>query len=188
MGLLWVSFKMLLSKIDFESFQNGSTPPVWEQSKCPHIWFSEKRAENKLLGRWGTYRRKNNLGGWRSMEGLEAGKNQGMEKSLFKAFLITLHLHSWVRTPPLAHTRMWLMSQNPCSRNGKQPIPVFLPGTFHGQRRLVGYCQWGRKKLDTTEWLNMHSTPPPSHTTESVWVFRDSWKWAWSLEKAKTLL
>ena len=99
MGLLWVSFKMLLSKIDFESFQNGSTPPVWEQSKCPHIWFSEKRAENKLLGRWGTYRRKNNLGGWRSMEGLEAGKNQGMEKSLFKAFLITLHLHSWVRTP-----------------------------------------------------------------------------------------
>ena len=174
MGLLWVSFKTLLSKIDFKSFQNVSTPPVWEQSKYPHIWFSEKRAENKLLGRWGTYRRKNNLGGWRSMEGLEAGKNQGVDKSLFKAFLITLHFHSWVR--------------NPWSRNGKQPIPVFLPGIFHGQRSLVGYCQWGSKKLDTTEWLNMHSTPPPSYTTEAVWIFRDSWKWEWSLEKAETLL
>ena len=146
---MWVSFKMLLSKIDFKSFQNGSIPPAWEPNKCPHIWFSEKRPENKLLGRWGTYRRKNNLGGWRSMEGLEAGKNQGAEKSLFKAFLITLHLHSWVR--------------NHWSGNGKQPIPIFLPGTFHGQRSLVGYCQWDCKKLDTTEWLNMHSSPPPSY-------------------------
>ena len=24
-----------------------------------------------------------------------------------------------------------------------QPTPVFLPGKFHGQRRLVGYSPWG---------------------------------------------
>ena len=30
-------------------------------------------------------------------------------------------------------------------------IPVFLPGEFHGQRRLVGHSPWGCKELDTTE-------------------------------------
>ena len=34
------------------------------------------------------------------------------------------------------------------------PTPVFLPGEFHGQRRLVGYGPWDRKELDTTERLN----------------------------------
>ena len=33
------------------------------------------------------------------------------------------------------------------------PTSVFLPGEFHGQRNLVGYSPWGRKELDTTEWL-----------------------------------
>ena len=32
-----------------------------------------------------------------------------------------------------------------------QPTRVFLPGKFHGQRRLVGYSPWGCKELDTTE-------------------------------------
>ena len=32
-----------------------------------------------------------------------------------------------------------------------QPIPVFLPGEFHGQRSLVGYSPWGHKELDMTE-------------------------------------
>ena len=35
-----------------------------------------------------------------------------------------------------------------------QPIPVFLPGESHGQRRLAGYSPWGCKELDTTEQLN----------------------------------
>ena len=34
-----------------------------------------------------------------------------------------------------------------------QPTPVFLPGEFQGQRNLVGYGPWGRKKSNTTEWL-----------------------------------
>ena len=29
----------------------------------------------------------------------------------------------------------------------------FLPGKFHGQRSLVGYCAWGHKELDTTAGL-----------------------------------
>ena len=37
-----------------------------------------------------------------------------------------------------------------------QPTPVFLPGKFHGWRSLVGYSPWGRKELDTTEWLHFH--------------------------------
>ena len=32
-----------------------------------------------------------------------------------------------------------------------QPIPVFLPGKFHGWRSLVGYSPWGLKESDTTE-------------------------------------
>ena len=32
-----------------------------------------------------------------------------------------------------------------------QPIPVFLPGEFHGRRSLVGCSPWGRTESDTTE-------------------------------------
>ena len=32
-----------------------------------------------------------------------------------------------------------------------QSTPVFLPGEFQGQRSLVSYSLWGRKKLETTE-------------------------------------
>ena len=35
------------------------------------------------------------------------------------------------------------------------PIPIFTPGEFHGQRRLVGYSPWDCKELDTTEQLNI---------------------------------
>ena len=35
-----------------------------------------------------------------------------------------------------------------------QSTPVLLPGKFHGQRSLVGYSSWGRKKSDTTERLH----------------------------------
>ena len=32
-----------------------------------------------------------------------------------------------------------------------QPAVVFLPGEFHGQKKLVGYSLWDRKESDTTE-------------------------------------
>ena len=41
-----------------------------------------------------------------------------------------------------------------------QPIPVFLPVEFHGQRSLVGYSPWSRKESDMTELLHslIHSS------------------------------
>ena len=36
------------------------------------------------------------------------------------------------------------------------PTPVLLPGTSHGQRRVVGCSPWGRKESDTTERLHFH--------------------------------
>ena len=45
--------------------------------------------------------------------------------------------------------------RSPWSRKW-QSTPIFLPGKSHGQRSLVGYSLWGRKELDTTEWLSIH--------------------------------
>ena len=42
----------------------------------------------------------------------------------------------------------------PCSRKW-HPIPVFLPGKFHGQRSLVGYSPWCHKESDMTEQLSL---------------------------------
>ena len=38
------------------------------------------------------------------------------------------------------------------------PIPVFMPGEFHGQRSLVGYIPWGHKELDMTDRLTVHTS------------------------------
>ena len=38
-----------------------------------------------------------------------------------------------------------------------QPIPVFLPGKFHGHRNLVGSSPWGRKESDTVAHTCTHS-------------------------------
>ena len=48
----------------------------------------------------------------------------------------------------------------PYWRRKWQPILVFLPGEFQGQRSLMGCCPWNRKELDTTEQLLF----PLSHT------------------------
>ena len=32
-----------------------------------------------------------------------------------------------------------------------QFTPIFLPGKFHGQSSLAGYCPWGHKESDMTE-------------------------------------
>ena len=36
-------------------------------------------------------------------------------------------------------------------RRAWQPTPVFLPGEFHGQRRVVVCSPWGCKESDMTE-------------------------------------
>ena len=37
-----------------------------------------------------------------------------------------------------------------------EPTPVFLPGEFHGQRSLVGYSSWDRKKSQTRLGTHTH--------------------------------
>ena len=36
-------------------------------------------------------------------------------------------------------------------RRKRQPVPVFLPEKFHGQRILVSYSPWSHKESDTNE-------------------------------------
>ena len=45
---------------------------------------------------------------------------------------------------------------------GIQPIPVLLPGKFHGQRSLTGYSPWGHKESGMTE-----HTHTQTHETSS---------------------
>ena len=45
------------------------------------------------------------------------------------------------------------------------PTPVFLPGEFHGQKRLVGYSPWGHKESDMTEGLTLLHF----HTQTNAW-------------------
>ena len=44
-----------------------------------------------------------------------------------------------------------LQSRKISWRREWQPIPVFLPGEFHGQNSLADYSPWGHKESDTTE-------------------------------------
>ena len=50
----------------------------------------------------------------------------------------------WVRKIPWS--RKW------------QPTPLFLPGKFHGQRRLAGYGSWDHKESDTTQHIHTEGT------------------------------
>ena len=44
-----------------------------------------------------------------------------------------------------------------------QPIPVFLPGEYHGQRSLVGYSPWGSQNT-TSDPLTCYLIPLPRTT------------------------
>ena len=50
-----------------------------------------------------------------------------------------------------------------------RPTPVLLSGKSPRQRSLVGYSPWGRKELDTTERLSMHThTHTHTHTHQNI--------------------
>ena len=49
-----------------------------------------------------------------------------------------------------------------------QSIPVFLPGEFYGQRRLVGYSPWGHTETDVTEVTWHTHTHTHTHTQREV--------------------
>ena len=66
----------------------------------------------------------------------------------FKNPLFSLVAHLVKNLPAMQET--WLQSlgwEDPWRRE-RLPIPVFWPGEFHGL-----YSSWGRKELNTTEWL-----------------------------------
>ena len=52
-----------------------------------------------------------------------------------------------------------------------QPLPLFLPGKFHGQRSPAGYSPWGRKELDMTEQAPKHSISGTEIARKSVKSF-----------------
>ena len=50
-----------------------------------------------------------------------------------------------------------------------QPTPVFLLGTFHGQRSLTGYNPWCCKELDMIEYVHTYTQSHPNKL-ESTWL------------------
>ena len=52
-----------------------------------------------------------------------------------------------------------------------QPTQVFLPGKVHGQMSLADCCPWGRKELDTTQWLSTHTHTQFSSDLNHIRVF-----------------
>ena len=54
----------------------------------------------------------------------------------------------WWEWPTYPKLHVYLRIVNPFFwRREWQPILVFLPGEFHEQRNLVGYCPWGHKRV-----------------------------------------
>ena len=51
-----------------------------------------------------------------------------------------------------------------------QPTPIFLPG-----KSLVGYSQWGRKDLDTTERLNNNNSKNIQFLSSTPFDHKGSW-------------
>ena len=84
----------------------------------------------------------------------------------------TSHTHlSWIVYPHLSvgsfHLDIQTLFQNEFTNHPHltspqisislwHPTPVLLPRKSHGWRSLVGCSPWGRKELDTTEWLHFH--------------------------------
>ena len=48
--------------------------------------------------------------------------------------------------PAMQETGFYLWVRKILWRREWLPTPVFLPGEFHGQRSMAGYCLWGHKE------------------------------------------
>ena len=53
-----------------------------------------------------------------------------------------------------------------------QPVLVFLPGKFSGQRSLAGYSPWGHKDSDITVRLTTYTYKIRRNSCESVFLTR----------------
>ena len=73
-------------------------------------------------------------------------------------------VQTWVRKIP------WKRKQ--------QPTSVFLPGKFHGQRRLAGYSPWGCKELDRlSNWVHTYT-----YTHTQYYVSRATFNYIYTFE------
>ena len=57
--------------------------------------------------------------------------------------------------PAMQETLVQSLGQEDPLEKKWQPIPVFLPGEFYGQRSLAGCSLWDLKELDTTKRLTL---------------------------------
>ena len=63
-------------------------------------------------------------------------------------------MDQWVKNPPTMQEKRRCRFDLGSGGSGEkkwQPIPVFLPGTSHGQRSLAGYHPWGHKESDKSD-------------------------------------
>ena len=98
----------------------------------------------------------------------------------FHSLSLCLDLPAWwfiqmvKNLPTVQETQLKSMGRKILCRKEWQPIPVFLPGEFPGQRRLTVYSPWGCKELDKTEQLTLSlHFPSASHFPTSLSLF--SW-------------
>ena len=70
------------------------------------------------------------------------------KQAMFRAFLVA----QMVKTvSAVQETQVQFLGQEDPQEKGMQSNLVFLPGEFHGQKRLVGSSPWSRKESDMTE-------------------------------------
>ena len=80
--------------------------------------------------------------------------------ALFPSADITLAIHmgfsggSDGKESAMQETQVQSLGQEVPWRREWLPIPVFLPGEFHGQRSLAGYSPVNHKESDMTEQLS----------------------------------
>ena len=60
-----------------------------------------------------------------------------------------------------------------------QPMPIFLPGEFHGERSLAGYSPWGHKESDTPEAHEHACTPAIWHSSNLSIVMAAEYSIVW---------
>ena len=58
--------------------------------------------------------------------------------------------------PAIQETWIRSLSQEDPLEKGMQPIPVFLPGEFHGQTNLAGCVLWGCQESDMTDYFQAY--------------------------------
>ena len=131
---------------------------VKNPSAMRETWVWSLGSEDPLEKRRATH---SNIPGWRihGQRSLEVIVH-GVTKSQNQTRLSDLGLPWWLRWyriclwcqrpgfDPLVGKILW--------RRKQQPIPVFLPGKFHGQRSLEGYSPKGHKESDMQRLEHTH--------------------------------